>query len=156
LKSFSFRFQTLLNVRELYEEVAERRFSEAVGELAAAVDALGRFRNEARSAIRALAEQRETDMNINIQLLYDNYIRGMRYRIDNQIRIVETARTHVEERREELMEKMKDRKTIESLQIKDYDRFLLEMRRYEQGVIDDLAILRSGRFDPEELTGAAM
>jgi flagellar FliJ protein len=143
LRNFSFRLQTVLNVRELYEEEAERNFREAILNLALAVEALKKLRDDLAHSIEELGKVREQDVNVNIQVLYDDYFRSLRWRIDKQILAVRNAEELVEERRFELQERMKERKTIEQLRIRNYESFLQELRRFEQGVIDDLSVLRS-------------
>ena len=53
-----------------------------------------------------------------------------------------SAEEEVESQRLVLMDRVKDRKTIEELRLRDFDQYLLELRRFEQSVIDDLATLR--------------
>lgn len=156
MKSFSFRLQTLLTVRELYEEEAERRFSEALRDFTLAVEKLDGLKNDLAGSYGELAAERERRMDLNIQMLYENYIRSLREQIDRQIKVVEESEAAMEERRAELLERMKDRKTIERLRVRDLDRYLQDLRRFEQSIIDDLATLRSDNFDLEKFRGAAI
>ena len=156
MKKYSFRLQTLLSVRELFEEEAERHFGMAMRDLTLAVEELEGLRNELARAVSELGSQPQEEYSINVRMLYDNYFKGMRGRIDKQIGIVRAAEAVVEERRAELLERMKDRKTIEKLRVRDYDQFLLELRRHEQSIIDDLATLRSGLRNLTAVKGTAL
>ncbi len=156
MKRFAFRLETLLRIRGLYEEEAERRFREALRRLALAVDRLEELRNELAAIVGELLDLRRRGTGLQIQMLFQNYIVSLRRRIDVQLAAVRTAEIAVERRREELLERMKERKTMDQLKVRDYDRYLVELRRFEQKVVDDLATLRGGGFDLESFQGAAL
>ena len=58
---------------------------------------------------------------------------------------IESQRQIVEMAREELKEKVKDRKVIERAKERDYQKYLQEFLRKEQKESDEQAILRYGR-----------
>ena len=155
MKKYSFRLQTLLRVREIHEEEAERFFRLALRALTVAVEELDSLAAEARRINEDLAERRRERLDVEIQQLYDRYIMRLRERIKDQIAAVRLAEQEVESRRLELMERVKDRKTIEELRLRDFDQYLLELRRFEQSVIDDLATLRGAAGLESSLEGTA-
>jgi flagellar FliJ protein len=154
MKKYSFKLRTLLRVREILADDAERRFRIAIQQLTAAVELLEELREELVRLNHDLATLRKRAINISIQLLYDHYFTRLRERINDQIETVRAAEEEVERRREELIEKIKDRKTMEELRIRDYDRYLRELRRWEQSLIDEIAVLRSGRAAEAALRSA--
>ena len=156
MKRFAFRLETLLRIRGLYQEEAERRFREALMRLALGVDRLEELRAELAATVGELLDLRLRGTVLQIQMLFQDYIVSLRRRIDVQLAAVRAAEIEVERRREELMERMKERKTMDQLKVRDYDRYLVELRRYEQKVVDDLATLRGGVFDLESFQGAAL
>ena len=155
MKKYSFRLQTLLRVREIHEEEAERLFRIAIRELTVAVEELDALAAEARRVNEDLAERRRERLDIEIQRLYDRYIIRLRERIRDQIAAVERAEQAVERERLALMERIKDRKTIEELRMRDFDHYLMELRRFEQSVIDDLATLKGAAGLESALEGTA-
>jgi flagellar export protein FliJ len=155
VKKYSFKLRTLLRVREIFADEAERRFRIAVQLLTAAVELLEDLRLELERLNRDLASLRNLSIDISIQLLYDRYFTRLRERIADQIEAVRLAEEEVELRRAELLEKIKDRKTMEELQMRDYERYLQELRHWEQSVIDDIATLRGGREAEAALKGAS-
>jgi flagellar FliJ protein len=142
MKKYSFRFRTLLNIRSLQQEEAERNFREAIIYLGECIERLDELRDELAALLEEMAEHRKTGLHINYQLLYLDYIKVLFRRIDEQKLAVAEAEKKVEERREELIEAVKRKKMIEKLDMKEYDAYLLELRRWEQSIIDDLSILR--------------
>lgn len=142
MKKYSFRLQTLMRVRQVFEDEAERLFRIAVQQLTIAVEKLDDLKAELVKLNKDLAALRKRGIDVAIQLLYDRYIARLREKTAEQVEIVAAAEVELEERREELLARVKDRKTIEELRLRDYDRYLQELRRYEQSVIDEIATLR--------------
>jgi len=143
VKKYSFKLQTLLRIREIHEEEAERNFRLAVQELTLAVERLDKLKGEYARLREDLASLQRRGIDVSVQLIYDQYFLRLRQRVSDQLEAVNSAEEEVELRREELIERMKDRKTIEKLRMRDFDRYLAELRRFEQVVIDDLATLHS-------------
>ena len=143
MKKYSFKLQTLLRIREIHEEEAERNFRLAVQELTLAVERLDKLKGEYARLREDLASLQRRGIDVSVQLIYDQYFLRLRQRVSDQLEAVNSAEEEVELRREELIERMKDRKTIEKLRMRDFDRYLAELRRFEQVVIDDLATLHS-------------
>ncbi|HUX08836.1 MAG TPA: flagellar export protein FliJ [Acidobacteriota bacterium] len=142
MKKYSFRLQTLMRVRQIFEDEAERLFRIALQQLTIAVEKLDDLRAELVKLNKDLAALRKRCIDVAIQLLYDRYIVRLRERTEEQAKIVAAAEDELERRREELIARIKDRKTVEELRLRDYDRYLQELRRFEQSVIDDIATLR--------------
>jgi len=143
MRKYKFKLQTLLRTRQIYEEEAERHFRAALRELAIAVENLEQMRFELERAVSDLSELIQHGIDLNIRMLYDDYFRRMRFRISQQTDTVAAARAAAEAARLELVEKMRDRKSIEKLRSRDYEDYIVELRRYEQAIVDDLNILRS-------------
>ena len=144
MKRYSYRFESLLNIRGIQEEEAERNFREAVLILTQCIERLEALRAEMKSLLEEIAEQRKSGTEIIVQQLFLDYIKYLNGRIDQHQKLVEEAEEQVEIRRLELVEAIKERKVLESLRIKDLQRYLLELRRWEQKVLDDLSTLRHG------------
>ena len=149
MKKYEYRFESLLNIRGIQEEEAERNFREAVRIYAECVQRLDKLRMEMASLLEELGEQRKASADLRIQRLFTDYIKHLNGRIDTETKIVEEANEKVEERRQELVEAIQERKMIENMRTKDYNRYLVELRRWEQNILDDLTILRFGNENAE-------
>lgn len=145
MKKYKYRFQSLLRIRELQEEMAVREFRDAVRLYAEAVEALDGLRGEKVGLLDEMLQQRSAGTDLKIQQLFLDYLKALDGRITNQQAEVHQRNETVEERREELVESMRERKTLESLHVKDYERHLVELRRWEQSIVDELSLLRHGR-----------
>lgn len=144
MKKFAYRFKSLLNIRGIQEEQAEREFREALKKYSEEVEKLDNLRNEAHNLLEEMTEQRKANTDMRIQVLFQDYLRHLWSRIETQKEEIKKAETEMEIRREELIESIKERKMLENLQIKDMDKYLKELNRWEQGIIDDLSTLRFG------------
>lgn len=142
MKKYSFKFESLLNVRNIQEEEAERNFQEAVIIYETELQTLEDVKDEFARTLDDLAAQRQTTIDPRIQNLYDIYFTHLKNRISAQTEVVKKADAQMEERREELMEAMKELKVVEKLKIRDFEKYSEELKRWEQAIIDDLTILR--------------
>lgn len=145
MKKYKYRFQSLLRIRELQEEMAVREFREAVRLYAEAVEVLDGMRGEKVDLLDEMLQQRSAGTDLRIQQLYLDYLKALDGRIVSQRAEVDSRNNTVEERRVELVESVRERKMLESLHVKDYERHLVELRRWEQAIVDELSLLRHGR-----------
>jgi flagellar FliJ protein len=142
MKKYSFKFESLLNIRNLQEEEAERAFREAAMRYEEELGTLNSIKEDFRRTLEDLANQRQAGFDARIQSLYDVYFKHLKNRIASQTKIVDKAEKAMEERREELVEAMKERKVVEKLKVRDYEKYAEELKRWEQAIVDDLAVLR--------------
>lgn len=150
MKKFAYRFQNILNIRGLQEEEAARNFRIALQELTDCIQMLDDFRLEYRSLVDELSHNVEKIVNINMRLLYTNYLKVLDKKITAQFFQVQEKEKIVEKKRELLLEAVKEKKILEKLRVKDLEKYMLELRRWEQEIIDDLAIQRSGHGRQEK------
>ena len=150
MKKFAYRFQNILNIRELQEEEAARNFRMALQDLTECIQQLDDFRMEYRSLVDELSRDKSKVIDINMRLMYNNYLKVLDKKIEEQFYLVQEKEKVVEEKREELQEAVKERKILENLRVKDLEEYMLELRRWEQEIIDDLTIQRSGHGRKEK------
>jgi len=142
MKKYAFKLETLLKVRNLREEEAEREFREALIAFQQALEELDGYRKQLEEALQDCAMQQRDGFDIRIQQLYVTYFKRLKQEISDQTEVVNTAETEMEKRREMLLEAMKDRKVVDKLRARDYEAYSEELKRWEQKIIDDLAVLR--------------
>ena len=85
----------------------------------------------------------------DIREVQENYRRevAVTVQIENQKVIIANCEEVVEKRREELGERMRERKTYERLRERAYDDYNVEMKREEMRTVDDVASMAFGRAD---------
>lgn len=154
MKKYEFRFKNILHVRELLEEQAEREFRDAVLAYNAELEKLENLRAEAERLIAELFERRRGRIDVGVEMVFATYFTNLRERTEAQVVAVHEAEQFMEQKRAELIEAMKERKVMEKLRLRDYDAWLLELKRWEQAMIDDLSTLRHGNAQVAELRPA--
>ena len=81
-----------------------------------------------------------SDINsLNYKNLYKTMLNN---KIDKQVDLIKNREREVELIRLNLLEAQKDKKIIEKLKEKDYDKYLTEIRAKEVSELDEIAILR--------------
>ena len=136
MAKFSFRLQSVLNLKVRLEEQQRNNFSAARKRL-----------DDEEEKLKALYERKDfyeeegramRDKVLNIQDILDNetaIIRVKEY-IDEQKAQVRLAEKRLEEERVKLVEMMKERKMYERLREKAFEEYL-EEEKHDEGVVND-------------------
>ncbi len=146
MRKFKFRLETLLTVRAAQEKQAEQAFAVAQGRLSLA----SRMLQESLAQFNtALAERAGTTAGERIDaaswLDRERYLGVLAATIEQQQRIVDTARMVAEEYRLELVKASQARESVSHLKKRDIQRYTTEFNRQEQVSLDELATQQAGR-----------
>ena len=142
---FKFRLQSVLTVKEKIEDLKKNEFGKAMmalaeaqrikAEMEAARDkAIDDFRREIHEGIDPIAFGR-----------YNQFIDNVKLAIIRQEFVVEQCEAFVEQKRQELVEAMRDRKTLETLKDNDFEEFLIEEKKQEQKVVDEIVSYKGSK-----------
>jgi flagellar FliJ protein len=105
-----------------------------------------KLRDEIEEKIRRLtAELRErvsSGKELYLIEFYDNFILYQRILLERQIQLVAERKRELAYARMRLVEAMKDRKILNKLDEKLYQRYLFDMDKAEQAQMDELALTR--------------
>ena len=125
--------------------------------LAAALAELARAEDMREATIGELDKQRTSRFELlsrgtDITIIINNYQRevALTLRIDAQGDVIAEHEMTVEKRRDELTERMRERKTYDKLRKRALDQHNIEMKREENRVIDDVASIAFGRTQADE------
>ncbi len=150
MKPFVFRWQRMLQLVEGFER--DRRNA-----LAAAIGNLNRAEAELASMRVSLAELRAKRYEIlergaDIREIQDNYYGevGIDLRIELQKKNIEQLEEIADKRREELTERMRERKTYQKLRGRALDDYTVETKREESREVDDIASIAFRRISADE------
>jgi len=139
MNRFRFRLQSVLRLRAAREEEKKREFGLSLGhlkqeeqrfdEITRSIDDLDRFRTEKSTG------------RISVGQMIQNFFfsRHLHTRKDEQHKKVEKAQEIVDEKRAEMTEATKKRKTIERLKERKRVQYEEDVRREEQSLIDEIA-----------------
>ncbi|MHB8907981.1 MAG: flagellar export protein FliJ [Syntrophales bacterium] len=142
---FIFTLQKILEHRKNIEEIALREFSQAMETL-----------NAERMTMNALAEEEELLINQWKELgghvakvsdfsLYADYIKCVQQSVHNQTAIVDAAEKETQQKRESLLDIVKERKILETLKEKRRLAYEAQIAEQERKTLDEVAILKFRR-----------
>lgn len=140
MKNFEFRFEKVLNVREIEEDLAQNELVKArhkAKKIERNINHLNKVQNETYKFLRK-------DNNDPVKSLQARrYLNANRGKINKAERRLEKQDEIVENKREKVVEKSQNRKMLESLKEKAANKFYKEAMKKEQKEIDELAIQMS-------------
>lgn len=150
MRPFVFRWQRMHRLADSFEADRRNALAAALADLARAETARDRFIDRLnRSRDRRFELLAEGSDIVDI---CDNYQRevALAQRIELQEDIIRELDGIVEKRREELTERMRERKTYDKLRERALDRHNTEMKREENRITDDVAAIAHGRAQADE------
>jgi len=134
-----------LTIKEKVEDLKKNEFGKAVSALAEA--------QRVKTEMEAMRDdcidefRRDIDEGIDPEAFrrYNLFIEKMKIAIKNQEQVVARAEAFVEQKRQELVEAMRDKKTLETLRDNDFEEFLIEEKKQEQKVVDEIVSYKGSK-----------
>jgi flagellar protein FliJ len=144
---FTFRLQSVLDVRQVLEEKALVAFSDEHRRLAQEKQVLAALRRERVSHVDQLRETSHRSLRADQVSMLVSYLDILRKKIAAQQQVVHQATLAVETKRAELLDAMKKKKVMERLKEKQLAEFRREMGVRERRDLDEMAVLRFARSE---------
>ncbi len=144
MKGFKFRLESLLNIKEKFEQQAKIVYGEEVSKLN---EEKQKLENLYVSKLENTQKQRESftgTINIFNFEQYKNYATKIDEMIVSQINTVRQQEIKVEEARQKLAEIVKERKAFEKLKEKEIEEFKKEVQLAEDKQVDELVTYKFG------------
>ena len=142
---YRFKLEALLNHRRHQEEQCQRELAEARKELAAEQEKRDRcIKEKSENALKLQSKQKNSALVSDI-LLYVNYIRQLSIKIEDHQHRVQKANMKVNQVRNELIDIVKKRKTLEKLKEKGQLAYQQKMLQDERKLMDEIAATRHVR-----------
>jgi flagellar protein FliJ len=146
----NFRLQTLLNHKQQIEEQHTVELARLAGEEQRARDELELLRAEERKQLAALAELvRKGAVDTHKYATASAYIERLGAAIAEQIEAVQALAQAAETQRDELVDVMKERRSLERLRDRQQAEAAVEESRREGRQVDDLTSSRYARRGSE-------
>lgn len=144
-ESTDFRLQSVLDFKTSLVENLETEFAQLKLVHTQATEVLGNLERAAQRQSDILLREQQGVLNCQAIHLHQKYLDYLNDNVARQKMTVEEARRHMEAKRLELVEMMKDKKTLENLRERHQTRVMRDRNRQEAKVIDDLVITRYAR-----------
>jgi flagellar FliJ protein len=140
-----FNLQILLDYRKRIEEGLQIECSYIQKELESERQALLSCQQEKVRYEEELAEKESREVNLHESVLYRDYLRGMRKKIEELKNRVATKKVELDNKQEELLAATKNRKVLEKVKEKHAKAFMYELEKKERAFIDEVGIRRYQR-----------
>ncbi len=137
-----FRFDTLLRLRKNQEELVQKDFGNIQSHLNQQQKALSDMEIEEDSNKKQFVKTLQTPTESNTLKLYSNYFQAIKSREQTQGQIISEIEKKASEKRDELIEAMRKRKTLEILKDQALIRFQQQKRKLETAFFDEIASSR--------------
>jgi len=142
--AFRFKFETLMNVRKIRENIAQQAFSEAQRNhqtLLAMKEQIEARRDDIRNDLMNRMKRGLGATEVRMYYDYLSHIKRALVRLDENIL---AAEKQVDLKREKLLEAKREHKAMERLREIHQARFDAAERKKEMNFIDEIAISRHG------------
>lgn len=136
---FLFRLAPLLNFRRRQEENKQRDLALATREFVKVNGELEEFRDQKEKAAVKLNDLGRRNEDVNVLKIYEDFIKGRDYDIENKKVEAKSAREVVTQRQEELLEYVKRRRSLQTYRERLEQRYKKEETRKERIFMDEVA-----------------
>ena len=138
MPKFQFRLQQYLGIKEQIENQKEIEYAKAVQRLEQEKQLLSEMRERRENLVQELRRAVEKSISPVEIRRYNNSIERLRHQILAQIERVAAAEAFVEQKRQELIQAMKERKALEIVKDNAKEEFLKEVDLAERKQVDEL------------------
>ena len=141
----SFRFDIILRLNKNKENLLQKDMGQ--------INALYQRQQDQKQFMQDTTEQSRNELNqrkrsnvgVETMILYDNFFQGTRAQGERQDKIISEISTRLEAKREEVVEAMRKRRTLEILQERDILKERKIREKKETAILDEVASNLWGR-----------
>ena len=135
----SFRFETILRLNKKKEDLLQRGMGQINAHYQRQKDQQ-QFMQDATAASKdELNQRKRSGISVETMILYDNFARGTQTHIEKQNKIISEINTKLEAKREEVVEAMRKRRTMEILKERNMLKERKVRERKETAILDEVA-----------------
>jgi len=146
LKRFSFRFKSVLDVKNIKEELKQKEFSAVERLLREEEGLLRHFLSEQEMLQNSLSSELSKKISGVELAFHHEYGLALTKAIKNQEEKLQILRKSLDEKRNELIEATKEKKVIENIKKRDIKEYRSSLAREEQNFLDDITATHYGKF----------
>ena len=135
----SFRFETILRLNKRKEDLLQKDMGKINVHHQRQQDRLNFMRDAVEVSKDELNQKKKTGVSIEAMILCDNFAKGVKIQVEKQGEIIPEINTKLEVKREEVVEAMRKRRTMEILKERDMLRERKVKEAKETAILDELA-----------------
>ncbi len=137
---YKYKFQNLLNYKDTVETLKKSEYGKAINILREEENILEAYSLEKEKVLEQIEDKNR--MSIRDLRMYNNYLYKVNNDIENQNVIVLNSRRDVEKAQENLILATQEKKTFEKLKEKHFEEFLIEEKKKEDKLIDEIVTFK--------------
>lgn len=149
MKQFNFKMQTLLRLRKMKEDAALREVSLVQEELNKLFELLKLLNIESTALEEELRDKQKGSIPIHEFHNHFLYIQSIKIKMLEQQDAILHTQNLLEKKRQNVEIAMQNKKVIEKLKDKQYDRWQEDLKKLEVKLLDELATIRHIRNNKE-------
>jgi flagellar FliJ protein len=142
---YRFKLETLLLHRRHQEEICQKELALNERLLTGERGKLRQQKREQRKNIQKLQAKQNMGISVSDIILSVNYLQQLSKDIEDQKKCVRAARQKVNKNRDELINIVKKRKTLEKLKEREWQTYQKKTLQYERIQMDEAASMRHAR-----------
>ena len=135
----SFRFETILRLNKKKEDLLQRGMGQINAHYQRQKDQQQFVQDATAASKDELNEKKRLGVSVETMILYDNFARGTQTHVEKQSKIISEINTKLEAKREEVVEAMRKRRTMEILKERDMLKERKVRERKETAILDEVA-----------------
>ncbi|MBE6011952.1 MAG: flagellar export protein FliJ [Lachnospiraceae bacterium] len=138
MAKFRFSMESILKIKYSLEEQKKQEFGMAMKKLEAEKILLNSLNKRREDSVATFKVNVSSAINPKESADFSNYIEALKFKIEEQAIKVKRANAEVEKKREELVEATKEKKKFEKLKENQHENYIIEEKRSEQRVTDEI------------------
>jgi flagellar protein FliJ len=135
----SFRFETILRLNKKKEDLLQRGMGQINAHYQRQKDQQQFVQDATAASKDELNEKKRSGVSLETMILYDNFARGTQTHVEKQSKIISEINTKLEAKREEVVEAMRKRRTMEILKERNMLKERKVRERKETAILDEVA-----------------
>ena len=135
----SFRFETILRLNKKKEDLLQKGMGQINVHYQRKKDQQQFMQDATAVSKDELNQKKRSGVSVETMILYDNFARGTQTHVEKQSKIISEINTKLEAKREEVVEAMRKRRTMEILKERDMLKERKVRERKETAILDEVA-----------------
>ena len=141
----SFRFDIILRLNKNKEDLLKRDMGQINALYQRQQDQKQFLQDTTEKSRNELNQRKRSNVGVETMILYDNFFQGTRAQGERQDKIISEISTRLEAKREEVVEAMRKRRTMEILKERDILKERKIREKKETAILDEVASNLWGR-----------
>ena len=135
----SFRFDIILRLNKNKENLLQKDMGQINALYQRQQDQKQFLQDTTEKSRNELNQRKRSNVGVETMILYDNFFQGTRAQGERQDKIISEISTRLEAKREEVVEAMRKRRTLEILKERDILKERKIRERKETAILDEMA-----------------